>query len=203
MKSMVLDVRFNPGGMLVGAVLISDLFIEDGLIVEVRPRVGEPEKYYDRGFGRFVGFPMVVLANQYSASASEIVAACLQDHGRAAVFGERTYGKGSVQQVKTFSPTGGEIKMTTARYFPPLGKNIDKHSTPGKPEDEWGVSPDKGHEVKLSKDELRDLIEVFRDREIIPRRDLPKKEAKPGSKDKQLEAAVEYLKSQAKPTAKK
>ena len=182
---------------------MSDFFLEEGLILEVRERGKEPDKIYDRGAGRYVGFPMAVVVNGFSASASEIVSAALQDYGRAVIIGERTYGKGTVQQVKPFSPTGGEIKLTIARYFPPLGKNIDKHSTPGKPEDEWGVLPDKGHEVKLSKDEQRDLIEAFRDREIIPRRDLPKKDAKPAFKDKQLDAALEYLKLQIKTTAAK
>jgi carboxyl-terminal processing protease len=72
-----------------------------------------------------------VLVNGQSARANEIVAACLQDHGRAVVFGERSFGKGSVQNVMTFAETGGEIKMTIARYFPPLGRNIDKLATKG------------------------------------------------------------------------
>jgi C-terminal peptidase prc len=204
MKALVLDLRFNPGGTLVGGVIVCDFFLEEGLILEVRPRVGETEKYYDRGIGSYVGFPMTVLVNGFSASASEIVSACLQDYHRAVIVGERTYGKGTVQQVKPFNPTGGEIKLTIARFFPPLGRNIDRLSTPGKPEDEWGVKPDKGHEVKLSKDEQKDLIEAFRDREIIPRRDLPTKETKPAFKDRQLEAALDYLKTQLKPaTAKK
>jgi C-terminal peptidase prc len=201
MKALVLDLRFNPGGTLLAGVIVSDFFLDEGLILEVRPRVGEPEKYYDRKEFNFVGFPMTVLVNGYSASAAEIVAAALQDYGRAVVVGERTYGKGTVQQVKPFNPTGGEIKMTIARYFPPLGRNIDRLSTSGKPEDEWGVQPDKGHEVKLSKDEQRDLAEAFREREIIPRRDLPKKDPKPPFKDRQLETALDYLKTQL--TAKK
>jgi carboxyl-terminal processing protease len=196
-KGLILDLRYNPGGLMMGAVLVSDLFLEDGLILEVRPRVDEVEKYYDRGFGKFTKTPMAVLVNGSSASASEIVSAALQDYGRAVVIGERSYGKGSVQQVKNFAPTGGEIKLTTSRYFPPLGRNIDRLSTPGKPEDEWGVSPDKGHEVKLSREEKQELAELFRDREIIPRRDAQApKVTKPAAKDRQLDAAVEYLKKQ-------
>jgi C-terminal processing protease CtpA/Prc len=148
---------------------------------------------------------MAVLINGQSASASEIVSAAMQDYGRATVIGERTYGKGSVQNVRTFTPTGGDIKMTTARYFPPLGKNIDRMSTGGKPDDEWGVMPDKGFEVKLSREEKQELAEHFRDREIIPRRDAqaPKKE-KTTIKDKQLETALEHLKAKVaqKPVGK-
>lgn len=196
-KGLILDLRYNPGGLLMGAVLVSDLFLEDGQILEVRPRVGEVEKYYDRGYGKFTKFPMAVLINGQSASASEIVSACLQDYGRAVVVGERTYGKGSVQQVKNFQPTGGEIKLTTSRYFPPLGRNIDRLSTGGKPEEEWGVIPDKGFEYKLSREEKQELVELFRDREIIPRRDAAAvKKDKPVAKDRTLDAAVEYLRKQ-------
>ena len=203
-KGLVLDLRYNPGGLMMCAVLVSDLFLDEGLILEVRPRVDEIEKYYDRGFGKFTKTPMTVLVNGASASASEIVSAALQDYGRAVVIGERSYGKGSVQQVKNFAPTGGEIKMTTSRYFPPLGRNIDRLSTPGKPEDEWGVSPDKGHEVKLTREEKQELAEAFRDREIIPRRDAQApKSTKPAAKDRQLDAAVEYLKKQVATSAGK
>ena len=115
--------------------------------------------------------PMAVLVNRHSASAAEIVAAALQDNGRAVVVGERSYGKGSVQNVRAFPPTEGKLKLTFARYFPPLDRNIDRFSTPGKPEDEWGVKPSSGYEVKLSREQKTDLRDAFRDREIIPRKD--------------------------------
>jgi C-terminal peptidase prc len=209
MKGFVLDLRFNPGGVLPGAGAICSMFIDDGRVVSVRPRVGQPDELTTRMFRRFVGgdrftdFPMAVLVNGQSASASEIVSACLQDYNRAKVVGERTYGKGSVQTVEGFRPTEGQLKMTTARYFPPLDRNIDKLSTAGKPEDEWGVKPDKGFEVKLSREDARDLAELFRDHEIIPRKDgkgEPKE--KKDFKDTQLARAVDYVREQVK-TAKK
>lgn len=193
MKGMVLDLRFNPGGVLGGSLMICDLFVEDGLLVEVRPRVGKPERHYDQGFGSFTNFPMAVLVNGGSASASEIVSGCLKDYGRAVVIGERTYGKGSVQTIEKMDATGGEFKMTTARWFPPLGENVDRRSTGGKPEDEWGIQPDKGYEVKLSREEKQELAEQLRDKELIARKDLPGKEAKKPFKDKQLDAALDYL----------
>ena len=193
MKGLILDLRFNPGGLLTEAVAICDLFLQDGLIVSVKYRAKRPEQWFDRGFGSETDFPIAVLVNGQSASASEIVSACLQDYGRAVVVGERSYGKGSVQTVQPFSPTNGEIKMTTARYFPPLDRNIDKVSTPGKPEDEWGVKPNLRYEVKLSREEAQDLAEHFRDREVIKPKE--KKDAKP-FKDRQLETAIEYLKRQ-------
>lgn len=200
MKGFVLDLRFNPGGSLGGALDISDAFIESGLILKVTPRVGKEERYYDRGdpamnFNRSK-FPMAVLINGGSASASEIVSSVMQDYDRATIIGERTYGKGSVQQVDPFSPTGGVFKLTTARYFPPLGRNIDKRSTPGKPEDEWGVSPNKGFEIKLSREETADLAEALYDKEHIGKLATPGKAAKPPFKDRQLDAATEHLRKE-------
>ena len=195
-RGVVLDLRFNPGGLLTEAVAVCDLFLKDGLIVSVKYRSRRPEQWFDRGFGSETDFPMAVLINGQSASASEIVSACLQDYNRAVVVGERSYGKGSVQTVQRFSPTKGEIKMTTARYFPPLDRNIDKHSTPGKPEDEWGVKPNPRYEVKLSREEAQDLAEHTREREVIKPKES-KEPAKP-FKDRQLETAVDYLKRQVK-----
>ncbi len=197
MKGLVLDVRFNPGGQLQAAVVICDLFLQDGLIVSVEYRAPrEPDTYVDQGRGTETKFPIAVLINGQSASASEIVAACLQDASRAVVVGERSYGKGSVQTVKPFGPTGGQIKVTTARYFPPSHRNIDKASTPGKPEDEWGVKPDSGYEVKLSREEAQDFAEFYRERDVI--RPADKKATGKVFKDRQLDKAVEFLKGQAK-----
>src|SRR5262249_46093820 len=100
LKGLVLDLRFNPGGLLTSAVDISDLFIDDGLIVTIKPRVGKEAAYTGEHEGSHLDFPMVCLVNGGSASGSEIVAACLQDHKRAIVMGERSYGKGSVQNIQ-------------------------------------------------------------------------------------------------------
>ena len=208
MKGLVLDVRFNPGGYLTAAVNICDLFLEDrnSVIVSVKYRSRDTEVWKSEAgsaSGKFYDFPMAVLVNGQSASASEIVAACLQDYNRAVVVGERSYGKGSVQNVKDFSPTGGQLKLTTARYFPPTDRNIDKVSTPGKPEDVWGVTPDKDYVVKLTREQAQDLAEQFRDREIIKAKEgAAAKEKEPKAfKDVQLEKAVEYLREQVKASA--
>jgi C-terminal peptidase prc len=205
-KGVVLDLRFNPGGLLDSAVKISEMFMGDGLIVNIKPRIGEQEPYYsqpkdpqsknlmDRGV---LNPPMAVLINGHSASASEIVSACLQDHGRAVVIGERSYGKGSVQNIQTFD--GGEMKLTIATYWRPSGKNIHRGSTGGKDEDEWGVLPSKGFEVKQTPRERGELEEAMRDREVIARKDKSApNEAKTEFKDRQLEKALEYLREQIK-----
>ncbi len=220
LRGLVLDLRFNGGGLLYSAGQVTNLFIDEGLVVTAKPRVGETEEWQARGrtvdanlggaVRRFPGrmsqkayadFPLVVLVNGNSASASEIVAAALQDHGRAIVVGERTYGKGSVQTVKDFFTTEGQIKMTTARYYPPLGRNIDKLSTTGKDEDEWGVKPDKGFELKLSREQLQELAVHFRDREVIPNRLGGEKKEKPFD-DLQLNKALDYLRTKVQAAGK-
>lgn len=191
LNGLVLDLRFNPGGLLTQAVAVSDLFLEtDKPIVTVRYRSKPEEPWLDQGLRRYVDFPVVVLVNGSSASAAEIVSAALRDHDRAKVCGERTYGKGSVQNVEDFPQTGAQIKLTTARYFPPKNGNIDKLSTSGKENEEWGVRPDEGLEVKLSREQLSDLADYFREREVIK----PQKEVKK-VEDPQLDKAVEYLRS--------
>jgi C-terminal peptidase prc len=195
-RGFVLDLRFNPGGLLDSAIKISDLYIDDGLIVSVRPRVGREAKFNGRHDGSLLDFPMVCLVNGFSASGSEIVSAALQDHKRAIIIGERSYGKGSVQNIQPFE--GGEIKLTTASFWRPSGKNLNKSSTGGKDEDEWGVMPDKL--VKLTPKEREDLAEAQRNAEIIQRPDKPAK--KSDFKDRQLEEALEYLRGQIKMAAR-
>jgi C-terminal peptidase prc len=203
LKGLVLDLRNNPGGMLTTAVQISDLFIDDGLIVTIKPRVGQEQSYGGTSEGSYLDFPMVCMVNDGSASGSEIVAACLQDHKRAVILGERSYGKGSVQNVQAFPSTGGEIKLTTASFWRPNGKNLNKSSTKGTDDEEWGVRPDTGYVVKVKGKERFELDVHLHDLEVIPNRDAPKPEtAKAEFKDRQLDAAMEYLRSQIKTAAK-
>jgi carboxyl-terminal processing protease len=109
---------------------------------------------------------MAVLVNRYSASASEIVAACLQDHKRAVIVGERTWGKGSVQNVIDLEDGRSVLKLTTAAYRRPSGKNIHRFPN-SKDSDEWGVSPDQGYVLKLGDGELMDMVRQRRLRDIV------------------------------------
>jgi carboxyl-terminal processing protease len=192
-KGFVLDLRFNPGGLLDSATRITDLYIDDGLIVSIRNRAGREVRIPGRHEGSLLDFPMVCLVNGYSASGSEIVSAALQDHRRALIVGERSYGKGSVQNIQPFE--GGDIKLTTASFWRPSGKNLNKSSTSGKDEEEWGVMPDRV--LKLTPKEREELAEHQRDAEIIQRPDRPAK-PKAEFKDRQLEVALEYLRGQIK-----
>ncbi|MBM4071539.1 MAG: hypothetical protein FJ271_21785 [Planctomycetes bacterium] len=203
-KGFILDLRFNPGGLLDESVKIADLFIDDGLIVTVRPRNGPETSYVGKSDGSYTAFPMVCLVNGFSASASEIVSACLQDHNRAIIMGTRSYGKGSVQTIQNFD-TGGKLKLTTATFWRPSDRNLNRASTQGREEDEWGVTPDPGFVLKLPNKELNELQDHLRDIEIIQRPDKRKSTASGPShfQDRQLEMALEHLRGQIRRTAVK
>lgn len=143
LKGLVLDLRNNPGGVLNAAVEVSDAFLEKGLIVYTEGRIKNSEMRFNASPGDIVdGMPVIVLINAGSASASEIVAGALQDHKRAVIMGEKSFGKGSVQ---TILPTSGNaaVKLTTARYFTPSGRSIQAE----------GIEPD----VQLARVKLESL----------------------------------------------
>jgi len=124
LNGLVLDLRNNPGGVLSAAVGISDAFLNDGLIVYTDGREEDSKLRYSASNGDVIdGAPLVVLVNGGSASASEIVAGAMQDHGRGVVMGNRTFGKGSVQTIQNLA-NGGAVKLTTARYYTPSGRSI-------------------------------------------------------------------------------
>ncbi|MFM8445476.1 MAG: S41 family peptidase [Methylococcus sp.] len=131
-KGLVLDLRNNPGGVLNAAVTVSDAFLDEGLIVYTDGRVEDAKMKFNAASGDMLeGAPIVVLINAGSASASEIVAGALQDHKRAIIMGEKTFGKGSVQTILPTS-SGGAVKLTTARYYTPSGRSIQAE----------GIAPD-------------------------------------------------------------
>ena len=124
LKGIVIDVRNNPGGLLDQAVNVSDLFLDKGEIVSTRSRNAEDTVRYSAQKGDIAkGLPIVVLINSGSASASEIVAGALQDHKRAVILGEKSFGKGSVQTVIPLDKYGA-MRLTTARYYTPSGRSI-------------------------------------------------------------------------------
>ena len=173
MKGLVLDLRNNPGGLLKAAVGTCDLFISEGRIVSTHGRDRVAREIYDaQSSGTYSEVPMVVLVNRSSASASEIVAACLQDHGRAAVVGERTWGKGTVQNLIRLEGGRSALKLTVATYWRPSGRNIhrskDENGKPVSEDEEWGASPDPEYEVKLDLDAYRAWMDWRRHRDVVP-----------------------------------
>ncbi|MCS6853042.1 MAG: S41 family peptidase [Gemmataceae bacterium] len=213
-RGLILDLRNNPGGLLRSAVQVADLFLLHGRIVSTRGRNHQGQTYDARGEGTLLEpaarYPMVVLINKYSASASEIVAAALQDHGRAVVIGERSYGKGSVQNILELENHQSALKLTTASYWRPSGQNIHRFPD-SKDSDEWGVKPNPGFEVPLSDEERLDYMIYRRDRDIVHGKPgvapPPKPKAeKEGEKDKKkepfvdrvLEKALEHLRAEVR-----
>lgn len=123
-RGLVLDLRNNPGGLLTQAVRVADLFLESGMIVYTEGRLeNQKQKYFARKEGSWTEFPIVVLVNGGSASASEIVAGALQDHKRAVILGTKTFGKGSVQTILPLDDNSA-LRLTTARYYTPKGRSI-------------------------------------------------------------------------------
>lgn len=194
MRGLVLDLRFNPGGLLEAACEIADQFIEKGTIVSTKGRNTEEQVVRAKRAGTHTGFPIVVLVNRYSASASEILSACIQDHAHdgelsAIVVGERTWGKGSVQNVIQLEGGKSALKLTTSSYHRPSGKNIHRFPN-SKESDEWGVMPDKGYEVKLSVEEMQHYLDYRRDRDVLRKDGPPKSDYT----DPQLEKGLSWLK---------
>jgi carboxyl-terminal processing protease len=174
MKGLVVDLRNNPGGLLRSAVEVSSLFLPEGKpVVTTKGRGGVKEDAYNvrhdnPNIKPGTYYPIAILINRYSASASEIVAAALQDHMRAVIVGERSYGKGSVQNVIAMEGGTSALKLTTASYWRPSGRNIHRFPDAGE-EEEWGVKPNDGYEVKLSNKERKDYHMWRRDRDIVRR----------------------------------
>lgn len=154
-RALVLDLRGNGGGLLHTAADISDMFLDGGNIVSTRTRGGVVEMEFDATAGTLVDLakPIAILIDGNSASASEIVSACLQDNDRAVVVGTRSYGKGTVQNILPLQYGRSALRLTVARYYRPSGANIHRDADATE-EDEWGVTPDEGMVVELDEESL-------------------------------------------------
>jgi carboxyl-terminal processing protease len=170
-KALIIDLRGNPGGLLNQAIDVSNMFLPEGKpIVSTRGRDPERTRDFKAEKDREIFTPkpgdpkpIVVLIDDGSASASEIVSSALQDNGRATIVGERSYGKGSVQKLLRlqFGDEKAAVKLTTETYWRPNGQNMDKRLAAKDKPDEWGVRPDV--EVVLTPDEKkRAAVELFK-----------------------------------------
>jgi carboxyl-terminal processing protease len=164
-KGIILDLRFNGGGLLEAAEKLVDLFVEDGIIVSTRGRGRGQTVIKAKKEGTLpANISLAILVNHDSASASEVVAGSLQDHHRAIIVGQRTYGKGSVQEVIPLDDREGELKLTVAYYYLPSGRLV--HKKPGATDaDEWGVQPQI--RIEMNAEQQKDLYLAMRDAEII------------------------------------
>ena len=203
MKGLVLDLRNNPGGLLQQAVVVSDKFLDSGLIVYTKGRApGQDMEFSAQKGGTHPDYPIIVIVNGGSASASEIVAGALQDHNRGVILGTQTFGKGSVQTILPLSD-GSAVRLTTSKYYTPSGRSIQAK----------GIEPD----IKVGEDQYayvkeKDLAghlkgegegEEEEEDKAKKKHKKAKKikldedgfEAEEDKEDVQLDRALEYLKS--------
>jgi len=165
---LILDLRDNSGGFLSTAVEVADLFLPSGVIVSTAGRDGQKASYdWARPEGTLdAALPLAVLVNGGSASASEIVAGALKDHGRAVIVGARTFGKGNVQVIQPLRPSEAELKMTVAYYYLPSGRRVHRNLKDRTKED-YGVEPDV--KVELGGKQVERLAETRRQATILHR----------------------------------
>jgi carboxyl-terminal processing protease len=170
---LIIDLRGNAGGLLTAAIETCDAFLDHGVIVTTRGRDKIVMDQYDASLGTELpeDVPLVILIDKYSASASEIVAACLQDHERAIVVGQRSWGKGTVQNVRPLEGGRSALRLTIGSYWRPSGQDIHKRKD-AKETDPWGVSPNAGQEVNPTNQELETFVLARRRRDVTSYEDL-------------------------------
>jgi carboxyl-terminal processing protease len=193
-KGLIVDLRNNPGGLLDQSVKIADIFINEGVIVSTKGRIKEQNSvFYARDNSPKYTFPVVVLVNEGSASASEIVAGALQDHKKAVIIGAQTFGKGSVQTIIPMD-SGAGLRLTTARYYTPSGRSIQATGiTPdiivASPTSMSVEADDKDEEQNkkpkyLREKDLKHHIGNGLNEEVPQKEEKPKPEEKPKAKEK-------------------
>jgi carboxyl-terminal processing protease len=197
LKGLILDLRFCPGGLLGQAVDVVKLFLKKGVILSTRGPAKAEKTWKADGASPFAGLPLLVLVNDQTASAGEIVAGALRDHERAVLLGTRTFGKGSVMAIVKLQ-SGGALKVTTAYHYLPNGRNIQKR--PGAKI--WGVDPSDGFYLPLSGPQTDALLNDAHKRAVLGlgKEDRPKEPKRLTAKvieeqhaDPQLAAALRSM----------
>jgi len=191
MRSLVLDLRFNPGGLLRAATRVADEFLDDGKIVSTRGRQVRQTEVTARPGGAYLKGDLAVLVNQYSASAAEIVSGAIKDWNRGILVGHRTFGKGSVQNVIPIRPKRAFLKLTTAYYYLPSGRLLHKRNG----QDDWGVNPDV--DVAVTPRQMKRWLEIRRKTDLltdVPEEKLTENLLRQFDADLQLSTAVLLLK---------
>lgn len=182
MRALVIDLRDNPGGLLSAVVEVSDRLISEGKIVSTQRRVGPEQTFFATRESTYPEFPVAVLINRGSASASEILAGALRDHHRAVLVGERTFGKGSVQELIPLENNSGGIKLTAAYYLLPSGERIHGR----------GVAPD--HIVDLTPAERSEYAEsnlAVYSTSVTPTATQPTTDTAPADSDQRVEIVID------------
>ncbi|HEV2688598.1 MAG TPA: S41 family peptidase, partial [Bryobacteraceae bacterium] len=184
-KAVILDLRYNPGGLLTTAIDVANKFVKSGqMIVSTRPdrdTGAQPTSNAANGDVEKCDLPVVVLVNQYSASASEIVSGALKDDHRALIVGERTFGKGSVQMLFRLNDGSAYLKLTTSHYYLPSGRCLHREEN----SKDWGVDPDVT--VEMTPEQMRAAIDARQDLDVL--RDNPAAGEQPKLEVKAQQAA--------------
>lgn len=183
-KGLILDLRGNGGGLVNQARGVAELFT-DGELFQVVDRTGGQRSIRATTGKAHTAFPMICLVDRETASSAEIIAAALQDHRRAAILGERTFGKGSMQVPVSFD--GGELRLTSAYFYRPSGANLDREHLADPDAEPWGITPDRGFRQPLSDKDHKALKKHLQTREWIG--------ARSEFRDTQLESALECLRA--------
>ena len=202
--SLIIDLRNNTGGLLEGAIEICDLLLPPKKqIVSIR---GRNQSLLEEHFSKYQpkfdsDKPLVILINRDSASASEIVSACLQDHQRAVLIGETSWGKGTVQHVIPIERGRSALKLTTASYWRPSGVNIDRYDEHARKSGDWGVKPDEGMALELTEEKIfknRQLRSFHDLRGLLDAEELSNRDEDKILEivDEPLQKAIEFLKKQ-------
>lgn len=163
-RGLIIDLRYNPGGLLESATAVADMFLKGGqTIVSTKGRKVRELVTKSRDEGTFDNVPIVVLANEHSASGAEIVAGALTDNNRAKFVGMRTFGKGSVQQVIGLQSGHGALKITTAYYYLPNGRLIHRRED----SEVWGVDPEDGFFIPMTSEQLKNMFDIERTNQAL------------------------------------
>jgi carboxyl-terminal processing protease len=202
LKGLVIDMRNNPGGLLTQSVEVSDLFLKSGVIVSTRGRSKEMEsKSTAKNDGNEPSCPIVVIVNEGTASAAEIVSGALQDNGRALILGAQTFGKGSVQTVIPLEG-GSALKLTTAKYYTPNGRSIQAEGItpdivvkPIRPLEEKEGAKDPAEDHLLRERDLKGHIKSPKENDVKPEEANKDKGEETLARDNQLKNAIDILKS--------
>ena len=192
MRGLILDLRFNSGGLLDASIEVADRFIEEGTLVYTKDRRGQGDRWEAKKANTYAHFPLVVLINEASASASEIVAGAIQDHHRGVLVGSPSYGKGSVQKLIPLQGERGALRLTISRYYLPSGKTL-KHKADTT---EGRVVPDV--KVVLTRDERFRLYQEWRYQDMGEEPEAKEGEKEPAEKftDRQLKEALDVLRKE-------
>ncbi len=200
LRGLVLDLRWCPGGFLDEAVDAARLFLGEGVVATIHARGKEDLVYRSDGQNAFTDFPILVLVNGETSGGAELIAAALQDRGRAQIAGQRTLGKGSVQTQIALDVPGAALKLTNGVFLRPNGKEIQRKPSAG-PNDDWGVHPQKDLEFRTSPDLAKALKEDWRRQTLRPGGSSERLPLDDPDADPQRQAAVEALREAARSKA--